>query len=1063
MEIVTGLTGAGKTEYVYEKIKKDLCRGENVLLIVPDREAVEAETALVAYLKDTPCQRLDVYSFSRMCNDFFRKYGGVCYNYIDKTASNLIMFLTLCNVASSLSEYKNVKISDRDIITSLNSAIKQLKSASVTPSLLEQTLDEMEEDGITDKKTLSHLHDILTVYSAREVFLDRGYDDPDDDIAHMLAMLPTHPYFEGKCVYIDSFDGFTPIQYRVMEHMRKQSDSMTVTLLLPDVITSGCADGVFAPSYSVYTELCRMDKKYGEQTVTVPMQSHRRTDDLEALSSCFTAPTVYEKDTENIKLYAFSGIYDEVDAVCADIAKKIRQGARFRDFSIILPDPSVYSGILDEALDACGIRSYISDKGKLSEKPFVKFVFSALDVCNSCFAASDVLAYVKTGLHGVDDESVFEFENYVKTWHIKGKYFYEDVWTASPSGYKAPSESDEELLARLNCAKDTLITPLYDLYRKIHDGEKKTDDYIKALYEFFVQTDVSNTLSVLNQKAVMYMGEQEGMEQEQVWDLFFRSLTTMGKICGDTPLTCRMFSNLLSLVIDCVDIGTIPTSADSVIIGDISNLHGVGGEYVYILGAIEGKLPAATPDSAFTQTDMTALDDYGLQVGTREEIYAQNSLYSFYKACCMAKKGVWISYYTSNVKGEKCDMSEYLDCITSAFPKLDKNKFKVPSGTDLLYSKQKCIRYYAENKGTAQGDSVGEVLDGCDGMFSSMPLSNTTDELSKDVASKFYSGDLVMSNSKIKSFKDCKFAYYCKYGLRLEKQATSQLGNNDLGTFVHYVLQRLLEDYIEDREGRISPYTHKQLCVRYMDEYLKEQMHIQQSINSKGRLGALLRRVSRNLIPVIGYVLDELDAGDFKPWKTELVIGDRSEVPPVKIRLDDGTHISLIGKVDRIDTYEKDGATYVKITDYKTGENNFKTSDLKECEGIQIFMYMISVCASTGLQYRPAAMFYMSAAVKESEVSATDNGEGYAIDKKGAMLNDESIEFALSHDKGKFLNKIEVKTDEEFEELFAQLKEEFAALGNEMKSGVAHAVPKTTGDRSACTYCPYKFLCRKRK
>ncbi len=1078
MKLITGTSGSGKTAYIYEKIKKDLSDGGEVLLIVPDREAVVAETELSEYLRDNASQRLDVYSFSRMCNDFFRKYGGLSYNYVDKTSANLLVFLALCNVAPSLEEYKDIKITDKDIITSLTSSIKQLKASGVTPSVLEQAIEKMKVDGDVAQKTVLRLEDILSVYSAREAILHMGYDDPDDDIGHMLSMLSTCPYFEGKSIYIDSFSGFSPTQYGVIRYMMRQAKELNVTLLLPSAVDSDCGDSVFSPTYDTYKRLTRYAHEENISCESTGLCTKNISSELSALNSCFTDKIKYDGENESVGVYEFCGIYDEIDAVCADISKKVRAGARFRDMSVILTDDAAYSDLLGQALESCGIKSYISDKGKLSEKPFIKFVFSALDACTSGFSAQSVISYVKTGLHRISDDTVFKFENYVKTWRISGKYFYSEPWTMSPSGYRGGFEDEGELLKELNEAKDILITPLYDLSCKLKAKGLKTSDFIKALYEFFAVTDVCNILTELEQKAIEYMGEKEGQEQRQVWELFFSSLSTLDKICGETELDARMFASLLGLVIGCVDIGTIPTSADAVYVGNINDLYGMNGKYVYILGAIEGKLPSAPPQGAFTQADMIALDSCGLQVGTPEEKHAQNSLFSFYKACTSARCELWISYHTSDIKGTACLPSSYLSCIFDAFPKLYDKKYSAPKGTELIYSKPKCLQYYAENKGTSQAEAAKKVLEDDIGYFSSTgyKVSNTDDTLMTESVGRMYKGDLMLSQSKIRSFTDCKFAYYCKYGLGLKERTDAKLGAGDIGTFIHYVLQNLLDDHIADKSGKIDPYTHEELCDRYMNRYVKEVLHIDGSVKGIGRIRALLARVKRNLIPTVEYVLGELASGDFVPMATEMKISAGGDIPPVRIKLEDGTCAYLTGIADRVDIFEKDGEKYIKLTDYKTGENSFSMEKLAEYEGIQLFMYMISICESSGERYKPAAVFYMSGAVKEEEVSySTEEDPNEAakntISKSGAVLNDQSVIYALAHGDERYLRlpktarekKIAVVTNEEFEETFLQLKESFAALAGEMKSGAAQAQPKKNGQRSACTYCPYKFLCRRKR
>ena len=67
-----------------------------------------------------------------------------------------------------------------------------------------------------------------------------------------------------------------------------------------------------------------------------------------------------------------------------------------------------------------------------------------------------------------------------------------------------------------------------------------------------------------------------------------------------------------------------------------------------------------------------------------------------------------------------------------------------------------------------------------------------------------------MSQSKIDSFRKCKFGYYCNYVLGLKNDKRIDIESNDLGTYVHYLLQRLLEEYIKGNVSHDIP--HEELC-----------------------------------------------------------------------------------------------------------------------------------------------------------------------------------------------------------------------------------------------------------
>lgn len=326
----------------------------------------------------------------------------------------------------------------------------------------------------------------------------------------------------------------------------------------------------------------------------------------------------------------------------------------------------------------------------------------------------------------------------------------------------------------------------------------------------------------------------------------------------------------------------------------------------------------------------------------------------------------------------------------------------------------------------------------------------------------------MLSQTKIKAFNDCKFAYYCKYGLKLKETERGEIQANDIGTLIHFVLQRVVEDEMNGLlPHELSDDDIRQLCDKYTDEYLKMLFMYDNEVN--GKTESLIKRLKKNLVPTLKYVTGELRNSDFKPVGVEMKMG-QGGINPVRIKLSDGTEAILSGIADRIDIYEKDGTKYVKLTDYKTGENTFKYEDLEKCEGIQLFLYMISICGQ-GDEYKPAAAFYMSGRVSETEVSGntkkTPADVEETIIKRGVALNDPEIIQALAHGNTKYFKlpsgtekKITMLDGEKFADTFESLKDTVRSLAEEMKKGNADAVPKISGTRSACDYCSYKFFCR---
>ena len=95
IRFIYGKTGSGKTDAVFAEMEKS-ARERRTFLLVPDREAVAAESRAAEL---NGAQNIDVLTFGRLCNYIFRRYGGLCVDYIGAGAKKLIMRNTVKKLA----------------------------------------------------------------------------------------------------------------------------------------------------------------------------------------------------------------------------------------------------------------------------------------------------------------------------------------------------------------------------------------------------------------------------------------------------------------------------------------------------------------------------------------------------------------------------------------------------------------------------------------------------------------------------------------------------------------------------------------------------------------------------------------------------------------------------------------------------------------------------------------------------------------------------------------------------------------------------------------------------
>ena len=260
VQLILSPSGWGKTTFIYNSIKRDVSDGKKVMLIVPDQEAVSAEASCADITSDIASTELYVCSFSRLCNDAFRKYGGIAYNYTDKTTGRLLLYTASRSISEYLKVYSGIAAADSSIISSIFSTISEFKRSGISADELYKASQSITDDNSRLKDKLS---DIALIYDAYNSNLGSALSDPSDDMTKLISLLDQHDMF-GKydSIYVDSFYFFTSMQYKVIEHIFRHCDNVVISVCT----SSGKADTGFSLSTSEYTKNKLIAISYGNRS-----------------------------------------------------------------------------------------------------------------------------------------------------------------------------------------------------------------------------------------------------------------------------------------------------------------------------------------------------------------------------------------------------------------------------------------------------------------------------------------------------------------------------------------------------------------------------------------------------------------------------------------------------------------------------------------------------------------------------------------------------------------------------------------------------------------------------
>ena len=161
---------------------------------------------------------------------------------------------------------------------------------------------------------------------------------------------------------------------------------------------------------------------------------------------------VYGKEVENISLVLAQNPYEEIVNVAEKITKLVRKkNFRFRDISIISKDIDTYGELSKVIFKEYEIPLFVDETKDLSRNHIVKYALSIIDVFDQSFSYESMLNYLKNGF--IKIENIFELENFVIKYGIKGSKWYSNPWDEFAEEQKLITEPLLKLKSELSGRK----------------------------------------------------------------------------------------------------------------------------------------------------------------------------------------------------------------------------------------------------------------------------------------------------------------------------------------------------------------------------------------------------------------------------------------------------------------------------------------------------------------------------------------------------------------------------------------------------------------------------------
>lgn len=1056
-----------------------------VIFLVPEQNSFETEKSILNLIGEKNFKYINVLNFSKL-NEFIAKIvGGRTCEKLSDGGRNVFMSMAIEKAKSNLKLYKKSS-EDIEFVNMFIETLKEIKACSVPYESLKKIYTDL-QDGTLKQK----LNEIMKVINFYEDFISNRFCDPLDDITYISEVLKSTNIFQGYTVFIDAYSSFTTQQLNVLEEIIAQCKDTFITFCIDGVYNLQETEDLFYPVNKTIEKILFNVKKKGVKIgnpILLGPGVRFKNEELKQLEKNFfiTPKKHFIQKPEFINIYSACDIYDECEFIARTIRKTVIQRSyRYNNFAIIARDIEKYSETLGNILSKYDVPYFIDEPRQLINKALLCTVFSAFEVVISNFDYQDVFRYLKTGLTGISVDETSVLENYVLLWEINGDGWLNE-FTMHPDGFsKTMKGTDENALLEINRIRQVVVMPLLKFKNSIYN--KTGYEISKSVYEFLEEINMSENIRQFCDKLIRSGDISAAEEQSRLWDMLMNALDQMALVVKDIRVSPKRYMELLRLLIQSEDISFIPQGLDEVVVGSVDRIRLSGAKMVFIIGAVNGEFPKTPVSSGvFCDRERKKLISMGIDMYESLDKLAMKENFLAYTAISMPSECLYISWASSSTSGETKYASEIVREIQNIFPNIqimDKYLIKIE---DWIWAEKPsfdiCAREWNSNE-QLSSSLKGYFLNSenyRDKIISLQRAVNKgiTNSLDPQKAERLFGNNIRLSSSQLDKFYLCKFQYFCKYGLRARERKLAKFDSLEYGSLVHFILENAFKIYKKYDINNIDESKIKNDVKTYMNVYVNEFLG---GLNNKThRFKYLFSRCSNSIEFLLKRLLNEFKQSNFKPMDFELNISRGGDIEPVLRKLPDGSYVEVNGKIDRVDIMELNAKKYVRIIDYKTGNKNFKLSDILIGINMQMILYLIAVIENGNKRYGkivPSGVLYMPAWRPSVIIESDKSQDEVNYDKicrkmrmNGLVLDDEIVIEGMEETKrglfipvsmknGRLEGKESLVSLENINLIMKYVEKMVINMACDLRKGDISIDPRSWDDGNSCQWCSYKTVC----
>ncbi len=332
------------------------------------------------------------------------------------------------------------------------------------------------------------LNDITTLYEKYEEKLFNNFIDENDSLTILNENLDKTTMFDNTLIYIDEFLGFTPQEYNIFEKLIKKAEEITAC------ISTDTLENNIPKENDIYY----FNKKYANKLIEIAQRSGAIVDkirldttyrfknkELKFLEeNLYRSNKKYVDKTENIKIFLASNPYSEMEYVAQNIHNLVKNcGYKYNEIGIIAEDLEKYSEDGKAICNKYDIPLFVDEKKELNQNILIKFILAILDIFAKNWSYEAVFNYLKIGLLDIENEDIYNLENYCIKWGIKGSKWQKEF------SYEQINDKQE----KIENLRKKIVHPLIEFKTNISSNRTATQ-ITKEIYKFIIDNKINEVL-----------------------------------------------------------------------------------------------------------------------------------------------------------------------------------------------------------------------------------------------------------------------------------------------------------------------------------------------------------------------------------------------------------------------------------------------------------------------------------------------------------------------------------------------------------------------------------------